>query len=145
MRTTEERAAVGVNFTEQAPFESLQDVFENVPVLFVDQVTVPVGTELTPWTVALQVTFEPTTTDAWLHVKVTAAPGRLLTVSETGDETTTVPVASFTWSSKDQVPAIVNGLVDTNGLEEGVQPVVKELSRLLKLVLAGGSSSHWQV
>jgi len=72
-------------------------------------------------------------------------PTRLLTVSVTGDEATVAPAASFTWSSKLQVPAVVRAPVETEGFEEGVHPVVKELPRAMKLVPVGDSSSHWHV
>jgi hypothetical protein len=40
---------------------------------------------------------------------------------------------------------VVKVPVETEGFEEGVQPVVKELPRSLKLVPVGDSSSHWHV
>lgn len=92
----EEPAAVGVNVTEQAPLESAQASLENLPGLLLDQATLPVGAEPEPLTVALQAVAEPTTTEAGEHDRVTLAPGRLLTVTVTGDETTAAPVPSFT-------------------------------------------------
>jgi hypothetical protein len=70
--------AVGVNFTEQAPFKSLQVSLENLPELLFNQATLPVGVEPEPLTVALQVTAEPTTTEAGLQVRVV---GEALTIS----------------------------------------------------------------
>lgn len=64
---------MGVNFTEHAPFESLQVSVENSPELLLDQATLPVGTAPEPTTFALQVTAEPTTTEAWLHDTTVAA------------------------------------------------------------------------
>jgi hypothetical protein len=68
-------AVVGVNFTEQEPFESLQDACENVPELLLDQDTFPVGTtEPSVWTVATQVVAEPTITGAGLQDAVRTPP-----------------------------------------------------------------------
>lgn len=59
-----------MNFTEQAPLESLQDVPENSPGLLLDQATLPVGVEPEPLTVASQVVAEPTTTEEGEHDRV---------------------------------------------------------------------------
>jgi hypothetical protein len=134
-----------VNFTEQAPFESLQDLLENSPGVLLDQATLPVGEEPGPWTSASQVVTEPTTTGEGLHDNVRTGPVILLTESVAGNETTVTPAPSVTWSSNAQVPDIVKAPVDADCPEEGVQPVVKELSSSLKFAAEGGSSSHWQM
>jgi hypothetical protein len=79
--------------------------------------------------------------------RVVTIDGTALTVSVTGDETTVKDglELSVTWSSKLQIPTVVKVPVETEGFEEGVQPVVKELPRSLKLVPVGDSSSHWHV
>jgi hypothetical protein len=123
----------------------LQVSLENLPELLLDQVTLPVGTELEPRTFALQMVVKPTTTEEWPHDTVTLVPGRPLTVSVTGDDATVALAASFTWSSKLQFPAAVRFPVDTEGFEEGVHPVVKEPPKATKLVPVGDFSSHWQV
>jgi hypothetical protein len=74
-----------VNLTEHVPYdlwcERLQDALENEPALLLDQETLPVGTVAEPRTVALQVTAEPTTTEARLHDRATAGTGRVLTAT----------------------------------------------------------------
>jgi hypothetical protein len=134
-----------VNFTEQTPFESLQDVPENFPGPLLDQATLPVGAEPEPLTVASQSVAEPTTTEAGVQDKARTGPTRALTDSVADGETSTVPAPSVTWSSNAQAPGVGKAPVDADGLEEGVQPVVKGLPRSLKFAAGGGSSSHWQV
>jgi hypothetical protein len=56
-----------VNVTEQAPLERMHVSLENLPVLLLDQLTLPFGTELGPCTEVLQVVVEPTTRGARLH------------------------------------------------------------------------------
>jgi predicted RNase H-like nuclease (RuvC/YqgF family) len=67
-----------------------------------------------------------------------------LTVILTGVEVTDSEELSVTWSSKLHVP-VVKDPVETEGNEEDVHPVVKELPKATKLVSVGDSSSHWQV
>jgi hypothetical protein len=81
-------AAVGVNFSEQVPLESLQASLENLPGLLLDQVTLPVGKVLEPRTIALQMVAEPTTTEARLHDKVRVGSGRGLAATRSVDELT---------------------------------------------------------
>jgi hypothetical protein len=72
-------------------------------------------------------------------------PGRLLTVTATGDEVAVAPSASVTRSSKLQVPGVARAPVVTEGFEMGVHPTVKELQRATKLFSVGDFSSHWHV
>jgi len=134
-----------VNFTEQVPFESLQEAFENLPEPLLDQAILPVGAGPSRGTVASQSVAEPTTTGVGLHDSVRAGPTSVLTESVAGGETTAMPDASVTWSSNAQVPDVGKTPVDADGLEEGVHPVVKGLPRSLKFPAEGGSSSHWHV
>jgi hypothetical protein len=57
---------VGVNFTEQAPFDSTHVFGEITPAPVLDHVTLPVGVE-SPVTVALQVVGVPTTKVEEVH------------------------------------------------------------------------------
>jgi hypothetical protein len=66
VRITEELAVVGVNFTKQAPSESLHLRLENLPARSLDQATMPVGSGESG-TVASQVVAEPTATVAGSH------------------------------------------------------------------------------
>ena len=75
MIVSEGSAEAGVNLTEQPPFESVQVSLENLPGLSLDQATAPVGAEPGPWTFALQVVAEPTTTEAWLQDTMRARRG----------------------------------------------------------------------
>ena len=53
------------------------------------------------------------------------------TVTVTAPEATDSDELSLTWSSKFHVPIVTRAPVDTEGFEEGVHPVVKELPRVL--------------
>jgi len=85
---------------------------------------------------------EPTTIEERKHDRVTLVPGRLPTVSLTGDDATVSPAASVTWSSKLQFPAVVKVPVEIEGFEEVVHPIVKEPPRVTKVAFMGDSWSH---
>ena len=58
-----------MNFTEQVPFESRQEVLENFPALLLDQATVPVGNN--PLIVTVQVMDDPTTGEVFAQAMPT--------------------------------------------------------------------------
>ena len=142
---TFEPVDVGVNLTWQAPFARRHVAPENLPA-GLDQPMVPVGVGPRLLALAAQEIGEPTVTERGLHKIVMVAAKRLPTVSVTGEEATVSAGLELyvTWSSNSQVPDFVNAPVETDGFEAGVQLFVKELSRALKPVADGDSTSHWQ-
>ena len=62
--------------------ESAQEILEKTPELLLDQVTLPVGAEPEPTTIALQGVAFPTTTEEDEHDTVTLVLERLLAVTE---------------------------------------------------------------
>ena len=131
---------------EQLPAESAHvvEMNETEPVPLWDQLTLPVGA--CPDTVTLQATSVDEAAGTLDGVQETMVfDGSLVAATVAGAEVTDAEALSVTRSSKLQVPAVVKAPVGIDGLEEGVQPDLKELPKATKLAANGDFSSHWQV